>query len=115
MVKHLDYLRANVDMTAVKATGETRRMAIAVTTDEVITAHVGLLGKWGSKIKRYPLASLTDFQLITGPSSNFLQFEFSGLPPRSLTVMYEPAAETDFARIVDLVQPRVRRPQKKGV
>jgi hypothetical protein len=55
-----------------------------------------------------------DLQVIPGPSSSFVQFEFGGLPPRSLTVMYEPSAEADFTRMVELVRPRIRRAAKKG-
>jgi hypothetical protein len=109
MSNHMELMKSAIDASAVKVAAEGIRMAVALTDDELVTARAGFLGRWGSKVERFSLGSLSDVRFVPNPSANLLQLEFNGSPPKSLIVMFEPKAAGAFEPIIHSLRERVTR------
>lgn len=109
MSAHLGFVHQHVAAGAIRASGEAIRLAVVVTDDELVTGRAGLFGRWGGKIERFALARLSSLRVVPNPSAYLLQLEFTGVPPASVTLMYEPLARRDFDEIVRMLQQRLER------
>jgi len=101
MSKHLEAIQKRLQGTSIRATAEAMGRAVALTDDEFVMAKAKL---FSVSVERVPLDTLSGLRTIPNPSANLLEIDFSGPPPRSVTVMYGPEAQADFERIITLLQ-----------
>lgn len=115
MAKSMDLIRNAVGADAIKAAGNAIRLAVAVTSTDLVTGTVGILGLWGNKVERFPLANLAGVRTVCNPGMNMVQVEFNGEPPQTLTIIYTPEAEAEFAAIIALLEARLAARQGAGI
>jgi hypothetical protein len=113
MSNHMDLVRKSSNGAALRAAGEGIRVAVAVTDTELITGRAGFLGRFGSRVERFELSALSELKHVPNPSANLLVLEFAGSPARTLALMYERSAQTDFDQIVAVLSGRVRKQQRE--
>jgi len=101
MSKHLEAIQKRLQGASIHAAAEAMGRAVALTDDEFVMAKAKL---FSASVDRFPLVTLSGLRTIPNPSANLLEIDFSGPPPRSVTVMYGPEAQADFDRIIMLLQ-----------